>query len=105
MILRQFLHFEPTVAASYLVGCAGKGVCAVVDPLPDLEPYLRLAGATGMKIRYVIDTHFHADHLSGGRALAQASGAEYILFAGSQAGFDYTGVQEGDLLDIGNVKA
>ena len=44
-------------------------------------PYLKAAEATGMRIRYVIDTHLHADHVSAGRALAEAAGAEYVLFA------------------------
>ena len=50
MILRQFLHTDP-VAISYLFGCGGHAACAVVDPLGDLEPYLRVADATGMRIR------------------------------------------------------
>ena len=55
MILRQFLHTDP-VAISYLFGCGGHAACAVVDPLGDVEPYLRAAVETGMNIRYVIDT-------------------------------------------------
>ena len=64
MILRQFLHTEP-VAASYVFGCGGKAVGAVVDPLGDVASYLHKAEQTGMRIRYVIDTHLHADHVSG----------------------------------------
>ena len=66
MILRQFLHSDP-VAASYLFGCGGKAIGAVVDPVGDVSPYLRAAEDTGMRIRYVIDTHLHADHMSAGR--------------------------------------
>src|SRR5262249_8623031 len=62
MILRQFLHSEP-VAASYLFGCGGSATAAVVDPVGEVSPYLRAAEATGMRIRYVIDTHIHADHI------------------------------------------
>ena len=81
MILRQFLHSDP-VAVSYLFGCGGTGAAAaVVDPVGDIAPYLRAAEETGMRIRYVIDTHLHADHVSAGRALAEAAGAEYVLFA------------------------
>ncbi len=82
MILRQFLHSEP-VAASYLFGCGGKAIGAVVDPVGNIKPYLEAANQTGMQIRYVIDTHLHADHVSVGRALAKAAGAEYVLFCGS----------------------
>lgn len=102
MILRQFLHFDP-VAASYLFGCAGKASGAVVDPIGDIEPYLEAAASTGMRILYVIDTHIHADHVSSGRALARAAGAEYVLFGGASADFDFRGVADGDELLLGNV--
>jgi len=54
MIFRQFLHAEP-VAASYLFGCGGRGVCAVVDPIEDIDLYARAASDTHMRIQYVID--------------------------------------------------
>ena len=75
MILRQFLHTDP-VAASYLFGCGGKAIGAVVDPLGDVSAYLRTAKDTGVRIRYVIDTHLHADHMSAGRVLAKMADAE-----------------------------
>jgi len=104
MILRQFLHSDP-VAASYLFGCGGKAMAAVVDPLGDLAPYLRAAEATGMRILYVIDTHLHADHVSAGRALAQAAGAQYVLFADANVSFPFRKVRDGDVLGLGNVTA
>lgn len=104
MILRQFLHTEPAVAAAYVLGCGGKGVCAVVDPLEEVEPYLCAAETTGMRIRYVIDTHLHADHVSGGRRLAQLAGADYVLFADAGARYDFLGVRDGDVLELGNVQ-
>ena len=102
MILRQFLHTEP-VAASYLFGCGGKSAGAVVDPVGDVAPYLAAAEASGMRILYVIDTHVHADHVSTGRALAEAAGAEYVLFAGADAAFPFRGVRDGEVLELGNV--
>jgi len=102
MILRQFLHADP-VAASYLFGCGGKASAAVVDPLGDVGPYLRAAEETGMRILYVIDTHLHADHLSAGRALAGAAGAEYVLFAKARVTFPFRAVSDGDALELGNV--
>jgi len=56
-----------------------------------------------MRIRFVIDTHLHADHLSAGRALAQAAGAEYVLFAEANATFPFRGVRDGEILELGNV--
>ena len=102
MILRQFLHAEP-VAASYLLGCGGKSAGAVVDPVGDIAPYLAAAEATGMRILYVIDTHLHADHLSAARALADATGADYVLHADAAATFAFKGVEDGDVLALGNV--
>lgn len=104
MILRQFLHSDP-VAASYLFGCGGKASAAVVDPVGDIAPYLEAAKALGMRILYVVDTHLHADHVSSGRALAAASGAEYTLHADAAAIFPFKGVHDGDVLELGNVVA
>jgi glyoxylase-like metal-dependent hydrolase (beta-lactamase superfamily II) len=102
MILRQFLHFEP-IGASYLLGCAGHAAAAVVDPVGDIAPYARAAEDTRMRIRFVIDTHLHADHLSSARALCAATGADYVLFAGATVGFPFRGVRDGEALDLGNV--
>ena len=105
MILRQFLDTEPVVAASYLFGCGGKGMGAVVDPVDDTERYLRDADSLGLPIRFVIDTHVHADHISGGRRLAEATGAEYVLFSGAGARYPFRAVDDGDELGLGNVSA
>jgi hydroxyacylglutathione hydrolase len=102
MILRQFLHSDP-VAASYLFGCGGRAAAVVVDPVDDIKRYLEAADKTGMRIRYVIDTHLHADHVSVGRALAKAAGAEYVLFAGADVAYPFYGVRDGDTLELGNV--
>lgn len=103
MILRQFLHSDP-IAASYFVACAGHAAAAVVDPVGDITPYRALAEATGTKIRYVIDTHLHADHVSAARELASAVGADYVLFAGAKVGYPFRGVHDGEVLDLGNVQ-
>lgn len=102
MILRPFLHSDP-VAISYLLGCGGQATGAVVDPVGDIDPYLRAAEATGMAISYVIDTHLHADHISAGRKLAEAAGAPYVLFADAPAAGSFKGVRDGDVLELGNV--
>ena len=102
MILRQFLHTDP-VAASYVFGCGGKAIGAVVDPLGNIASYLRTSEETGMRIRYVIDTHLHADHVSAGRELAKTAGAEYVLFAGANVNFPFHKVCDGGVLELGNV--
>lgn len=102
MILRQFLHTEP-IAASYLLGCKGHAAAAVVDPLGDADSYLAAAEETGMRIRYVIDTHLHADHYSVGPQLAEVAGAHYVLSDRADATIPFRGVRDGDVLDLGNV--
>ena len=74
------------------------------DPVEQIEPYLRVSEETGMKIRYVIDTHVHADHISGGRRLAEATGADYVLHESAGARFQFRGVKENEELDLGNVR-
>ena len=79
-------------------------MAAVCDPVDDPEPYVRVAEENGMKIRYVIDTHVHADHISGGPKLAELANAPYVLHVSSGARFHFEPVNEGDDLDLGNVQ-
>jgi hydroxyacylglutathione hydrolase len=76
----------------------------VCDPIGDPEIYLQIAEQNGMKIRYVVDTHVHADHISTGRKLAELAGAKYVLHASSGTQYEFFGVNEGDVLDLGNVQ-
>ena len=57
-----------------------------------------------MKIRFVVDTHVHADHVSGGRRLADATGADYVLHESAEARFPFRGVRDNEELDLGNVR-
>jgi glyoxylase-like metal-dependent hydrolase (beta-lactamase superfamily II) len=105
MILRQFLHTDPTVAVSYLFGCGGKQAGAVVDPIEPPEFYLTAAEDAGLRIQYVFDTHLHADHLSTGRTLAAAGGAAYVLHHEAGAALPFHGARDGDRIELGNVVA
>jgi hydroxyacylglutathione hydrolase len=102
MIMRQYLHADP-IAASYLFGCGGRAAAAVVDPIGDIDVYVQAAAKTGMRILYVIDTHLHADHVSSGRELTKAVGAEYVMFADADVTFPFRGVRDGEVLELGNV--
>lgn len=105
MIVRHYLHTDPAVAISYLFGCGGMAIGAVVDPVAAPAFYLREAEALGLAIRYVVDTHVHADHVSTGRALASAAGAEYVLHESAGADYPFRAVRDGDQLALGNVTA
>jgi glyoxylase-like metal-dependent hydrolase (beta-lactamase superfamily II) len=76
----------------------------VCDPIDDPEQYIRIAEENNLKIRYVIDTHLHADHVSGGRRLAEISGADYVLHESSDTQYEFRRMRDGELLDLGNVK-
>ncbi len=103
MILRQYLHTNPAVGASYLLGCGGKASAAIVDPMGAIEPYLADAAQLGVKILYVLDTHVHADHHSSARELVAVTGARYVLHESVQANFEFQMAKDEDQLELGNV--
>lgn len=102
MILRQFLHREP-IGISYLLGCSGRGVAAIVDPAGPLEPYLEAASQGGTRITHVIDTHVHADHMSSALELARVTQADYVLSSVADVTVPFRSVQDGETLLLGNV--
>jgi glyoxylase-like metal-dependent hydrolase (beta-lactamase superfamily II) len=103
MILRQYLHTDPAVAASYIVGCGGKSAAIVVDPVDPPDVYMRRAADLGVSIRYVVDTHVHADHLSTASRLATLAAAPYLLHESVDAQLEFEPVADGTRLEIGNV--
>ena len=105
MILRQYLHAEPAIAVSYIVGCGGKAACIVVDPVAEPRFYLDAAAGLAMRIVCVLDTHVHADHRSTGRELADQAGASYALHESAGARFEHRQLRDGEEIQIGNVLA
>jgi len=102
MIFRPFYRFE-TGCAAYLFGCGGKGKCVVVEPQEqDVDAYLRFADEKAMRITHVIDTHVHADHRSGGRALAARTGARYCLHRSAPVSFEFMPLDDGQRIEVGN---
>jgi len=75
-MLFEQIYLGCLAQASYLIGSDGEA--AVVDPRRDVEEYVRMAAAKGLRIRYVIETHLHADFVSGHRELAARSGAKGV---------------------------
>ena len=100
MYFKQF-YLGCLAHASYLIGSDGEA--AVVDPQRDVEQYIDEAAEQGLKIKYVIETHLHADFVSGHRELAQRTGAEIVFGKKAGAGFQHRAVEDGDELSIGSV--
>ncbi|HEX6417831.1 MAG TPA: MBL fold metallo-hydrolase [Acidimicrobiales bacterium] len=96
-------YLECLSHASYLVGDETTGVAAVIDPRRDVAEYVADAEAAGLRIAYVIETHFHADFLSGHLELAEATGAEIVFGAAAQPEFPARLVGDGDRIALGDV--
>jgi glyoxylase-like metal-dependent hydrolase (beta-lactamase superfamily II) len=93
---------------SYLFGCIGHAKAIAVDVVGGDEAwFIAQAEAMNVSIAYVVDTHLHADHISGGRALAAKVGAPYCMHEAARAsvGFEFHALHDGDELDSGNVRA
>ena len=104
MIFRPFFDFEHGCAA-YLFGCGGEGLCAVVDAREsEVDHYAAFAASKGMRITHVIDTHVHADHRSGGPALAERVGAEYCLHRAADVRRPFTPLDDGQEIELGNTR-
>lgn len=88
--------------ASYLIGCDGEA--AVVDPQRDVEQYLDDARRRGLVIRHVIETHLHADFVSGHRELAERTGARIYVGRRGDAAFAHVAVGDGDELRLGRAR-
>ncbi len=98
MYFKQF-YLGCLAHASYLIGSDGEA--AVVDPQRDVDQYLNEAAAQALQIKYVIETHLHADFVSGHRELAARTGATIVFGAKAAAGLSHLAVSDGDKLTIG----
>ena len=79
-------------------------VAVVVDPQRDTGRVLALAARLGVRITHVLETHVHNDYVSGGLALARATGADYVLADAEDLAFDHVGVRDGDELVAGGLR-
>ena len=109
-MLLERIYDEDLAQASYFIGCQAKGEAIVVDPRRDLDVYLDLATAHGMRIVAVTETHIHADYLSGTRELAARTGAQ--MYVSDEGGLDWTygsdfdgavRMKHGHRIELGNV--
>lgn len=87
--------------AAYYIESNGEAV--VIDPLRETAPYLKMANDRGAKIKYVLETHFHADFVSGHIDLAKSAGAEVVFGPNAQPGYDAHIATDGEVLKVGDV--
>ena len=84
---------------SYLLGCSETCAAVVIDPeASQIDRYLGLAARDGLRIRYLIDTHTHADHFSGTRQLARQLGVPVVMHRESPAPFVDMRLDDGDMI-------
>src|SRR5262245_28958036 len=101
MYFKQF-YLGCLAHASYLIGSDGEAV--VVDPQRDVDQYVSEAAAQNLNIKYIIETHLHADFISGHRELAQRTGAEIVFGQKAGAQLPHRAVRDGDELVIGRTR-
>lgn len=112
MFLRQIMD-ESLAQNAYLIGCQRSGEAVVVDPERDIERYIKLAEANGLRLTAVADTHIHADYLSGARELVQGLGLRGYFSAEGGADWQFEWAQgldnvqllrDGDVFKVGNIE-
>ena len=100
MYFKQF-YLGCLAHASYLIGSNGEA--AVVDPQRDVDEYIAEAEAHGLEIKYVVETHLHADFVSGHQELAARTGAQIIFGKKANATFAHRAVRDGEEIKLGKV--
>ena len=103
MIFRQLTQ-DDLGCASYLIGDEKAGVVAVVDPKLEIDEYLRLARYLGVSIEHILETHNHADHVSGHGRLAAATGAAIHIHREAEPDYDHEPFEDGWELELGRVR-
>lgn len=98
----QQLYLGCLAQASYLIGSNGEA--AVVDPRRDVDEYIALAAEHGLTIRFVVETHLHADFVSGHRELADRTAASIVISAEAKAEFPHLPVTDGDSFPLGDLR-
>jgi hydroxyacylglutathione hydrolase len=103
LIFKQF--YLPCLAhASYLIGDEATGTAAVVDPQRDTDQYIAFASEHALQIKHVILTHLHADFVAGHLELRDRAGATIYLGAAAKAGYAFTPLRDGSLVEFGRIR-
>jgi glyoxylase-like metal-dependent hydrolase (beta-lactamase superfamily II)/rhodanese-related sulfurtransferase len=103
MYFKQFLN-ERCGCASYVVASRNTHDAAIVDPAIETEPYESLLRERGFHLHYVIDTHIHADHVSGARRLAKQYGAQLCLHESAQVAYPFLPLRDHQELELGQLR-
>ena len=103
MIFRQITH-DDLGCASYLIGDNQAGVAAVVDPRFEIDEYLGLARYLDVRIEHVLETHNHADHVSGHGRMAAATGAAIHVHRDAGVDYDHEPLDDGTELEVGSLR-
>ena len=98
----QQLYTSCLSEAAYFIWSDGEA--AVIDPLRDVDAYIKLAEEKGVTIKYIFETHFHADFVSGHLELAKRTGAPIVYGPNTEAGFSFHKAKDGEVFKIGKVQ-
>ena len=98
----QQLYTSCLSEAAYFI--SSEGEAAVIDPLRDVDAYIKLAEEKGVTIKYIVETHFHADFVSGHLELAKRTGAPIVYGPNTEAGFSFHKAKDGEVFKIGKVQ-
>ena len=101
MFVKQ-LYTNCLSEAAYFIASDGEAV--VIDPLRDIDTYIALAKEHNAVIKYIFETHFHADFVSGHIELAKATGATIVYGPDAQTGFEAHHAKDGELFNIGKLR-
>jgi len=96
------LYTNCLAEAAYYI--ESEGEVAIIDPLRETEPYLRMAEESGTKIKYIFETHFHADFVSGHIDLAKKTGAKIIYGPNANPDYDVYSANDGEVFQLGKVQ-
>lgn len=103
MIFHQFVS-TATGCISYLLGCPRSGVCAVVDPRPEIGPYLEAVAEGSLRVTHIFETHVKSRELSGARRLAAATRAPVFVHESASLEFPHVEMADGEEHDLGPVR-
>lgn len=101
MLVFEPFYTDGLAQISYLIGDSKAAVAAVIDPRRDIDIYLQMAKARGLRIAYAIETHIHADFVSGAQALAKRTGAQIIGGRADNYEFELRQVSGGETIELG----